>query len=420
MPGRVCIVRHGYFPMDVRVRRETSALVAAGFEVDIVCLRLPGQPWRESVDGATIYRVPVSHRRGSQRQYIARYAASLLLCALTASALHLWRRYDIVQINTMPDLMVCAGLIPKLLGARIVLDIHDLMPELYISKFGATRHSLLTRLIILQEGASIALADLVITATEEFRRILIGRHGREDIAVIMNCPDASILPRRAPSSVARALASRGDTRFVLVSHGVIVERLGYDTAIQAVARLRQDIPGIELRIIGAGEYTTVLERLAADLGVSAHVHFLGYAPLDLIPDLVADADLGIVANKRDGFADLLLPTKLLEYAWLGKPAVVSRTPTIVRYFDDSMVSYFTPGDADELADRILTLYRHPDQRLALATNASRFFHRYSWDKEKARYRDLLLDLLKPGQELNRGTGSIGQEQPPGTPGLLKG
>src|SRR5579884_3714558 len=219
MSGRICILRHGYFPMDVRVRRETNALIAAGFEVDIVCLRLPGQPWRESVDGATIYRVPVGHHRGRRRQYIARYAASLLLCALAASALHVWRRYDIVQINTMPDLMVFAALLPKLLGARIVLDIHDLMPELYISKFGATRRSLLTRLIILQEGASIALADRVITVTEEFRRILIGRHGREDIAVIMNCPDDSILPRRAPTPALPSPANGRSRRFVLVSHG---------------------------------------------------------------------------------------------------------------------------------------------------------------------------------------------------------
>lgn len=394
-PRRVCILRHGFYPSDVRVRREVNALVAAGFEVDIVALRRPGQLGKEEVNGATVYRIPVAHERSRHRlRYFFQYSASFALIAALASALYLRRHYDLVQVNTMPDFMAFAALVPKLLGARLVLDIHDLMPEIYMTKFQVPPSHPIVRLLKLQEGASMGLADQVITVIEELRQILVERHGQRDIPVIMNCPDGSVLPRRAPVPPSNAR----DDRFVLLSHGVIVERLGYDTAIRAVALVQERIPGIELRIVGPGVYAEELKTLAASLGVSSRVYFTGLVPLDQIPDLVAQADLGVVANKNDGSADIMLPTKLLEYAWLGKPAVVARTATIARYFDDTMVSYFTPGDVHQLADRILELYRHPEWRYALAVNAGRFFEEHNWAAEAARYCGLLETLgNRPGR-----------------------
>lgn len=420
MSGRICILRHGYYPMDVRVRRETNVLLAAGFDVDIVCLQLPGQPLKEEVGGATVYRLPLRHHRGGRLRYIAQYAASILLCALVASALHAWRRYDVVQINTMPDLMAFAALIPKLFGARTVLDMHDPMPELYMAKFGATASNLLARLLVLQEGASMRLADRIITVVDEVRSILVRRHHRDDIAVIMNCPDETLLPRWTSNSTAGRSGDDRNDRFVLISHGAVVERLGYDTAIQAMAILQEAVPGIELQIVGSGEYTEDLKRLAERLGVAGRVRFVGYVPQDQIPDLVANADVGVVANKRDGFADLCLPTKLLEYVWMGKPTVVARTPTIANYFDDDMVAYFTPGRADELADRILWLYQRPERRRTLVSNASRFFDRRSWVTEGIRYRDLLLDLLEESCGPRRDANTAQEDHAPRTVGASQG
>jgi glycosyltransferase involved in cell wall biosynthesis len=112
-------------------------------------------------------------------------------------------------------------------------------------------------------------------------------------------------------------------------------------------------------------------------------------------EFIDEADVGLVANKRDGFAELILPTKLLELVWMGKPVIAARTPTISHYFDASMLAFFEPGDERDLAARILELYHDPARRLDLAQNAIRFFDSRDWQTEGARYIDTLLDLLHP-------------------------
>jgi glycosyltransferase involved in cell wall biosynthesis len=393
MARRICIFRHNFYPIDVRVSRQATALLAAGFEVDVVCLREANEPSREHVRGVSIYRLPVTHRRASRARYVVEYLASFLAGMLTLSALFLRRRYDVVQVSNMPDFLVFAAIIPKLLGAKIVLDVLDSMPELYMAKYGVGEQHLMTRLIAWQEGISIRFADRVITVTDEFRKLFLRRHGRLDIPIILNLPDHTRLPRRMPNQ--ETFASNGhDDRFILIAHGVLLPRLGFDTMIRAVASIADEIPRLELRIVGSGQNEEELRALAVGLGVADRVKFLGFVQFDQLPGLLDDADVGLVANKRDGFAELLLPTKLLELVWMGKPVVAARTPTIAHYFDDSMLAFFEPDDDRDLAARIRDLYYDPALRFRLAHNASRFFDRHNWQSEGVRYSETLLELLR--------------------------
>ena len=79
---RSCMVVHEYYPRDFRVRRQARALAAAGWQVDIVCLRRPGQPAREQIDGLEVFRLPVHRHRGAPiAAYLAEYAAFASLAA---------------------------------------------------------------------------------------------------------------------------------------------------------------------------------------------------------------------------------------------------------------------------------------------------------------------------------------------------
>ncbi|MDI7278048.1 MAG: glycosyltransferase, partial [Anaerolineae bacterium] len=122
---RICIIRRSYYPAETHVRRNAESLAAAGYGVDVVCLRGPGEPAREVVDGVAVYRLPLQARRGALWLYAAEYAAFFVLAAAAVTWLHLRRRYAAIEADSMPDLLVFAGLVPRLLGARLVLYLFE-------------------------------------------------------------------------------------------------------------------------------------------------------------------------------------------------------------------------------------------------------------------------------------------------------
>jgi glycosyltransferase involved in cell wall biosynthesis len=382
------MVVHATYPDDTRVRREAEALVAAGWLVDVVCIRGAGEPARQEWNGVSIHRLPVRRHRGSGLLvYLAEYLWFFLLASARVAALHLGRRYDVVQAHNMPDFLVFTALLPRLLGARVVLDIHDLVPELYAARFaGSPRHPAirLTRWI---ERASIGFADQVITAGEPFRRRLLARGApAEKLTVIMNGADERLF-----RPIARPSAAAGE-RFTLVYHGGLFERYGLDIAIRAVSALRGPIPGVELRIYGEGEAAPALAALVAELGLEAHVRLCGFVPVDQIPPLIAQADLEVNPYRSNPFTDMLYPSKAFECLAIGVPVLAARTQAVAELFAGVDDMFFQPEDADDLAARVLALYREPERlgRLLAAEQAA--YAPYAWANQRQLYVGLLRGL----------------------------
>jgi glycosyltransferase involved in cell wall biosynthesis len=291
-----------------------------------------------------------------------------------------------VQVNTMPDHLVFAAAVPKLLGARVVLDMHEAMPELYASKFGASPQ--VVGLVAAVERASTRFADRVIVVSDPHREA-VARRGADaaKLTVVMNSADERIFRRPASNS-------RGERGIVLVSHGTLVERYGFDTAILAMEILRDRVPGARLLIVGDGEHAPALRRLAADCDVVDRVDFLGRRPLDEIPRYLARASFGLVSNRLDEFTDLVVPTKLMEYVAMGLPSIVARSRAVEAYFDDSSVQFFAPGDPVDLARAVAELAADPDRASAMATSATRTFLRAnSWSAMRSTYGGLIGELM---------------------------
>jgi glycosyltransferase involved in cell wall biosynthesis len=108
-----------------------------------------------------------------------------------------------------------------------------------------------------------------------------------------------------------------------------------------------------------------------------------------LPQLILEGDIGVVPNRFDVFTDGILPTKLMEYAALGIPAVVSRTTATTAYFDESMVRYVPPGDVDALVAALGELVADPEARQTLARNAQSFTEEHRWGAEADRYVDIV-------------------------------
>lgn len=390
---RHCMVVHARYPIwEPRVQREAEALIDAGYEVDVICLRHTEEPTRELVRGVDVYRLPVSRRKG--RGVIVQFFEYLVffcLVFLRLTFLHFRRHYSAVQVHNPPDFLVLAALIPSLMGAKVILDLHDLMPEFYASRFNSAMDGWSVRLVRWQEWFACRFASHVITVTEPWRQTLIQRGLSADkCTVVMNVADStifrSVLPNVRPSK---------NGRFLMIYHGNISQRYGLDLALRAIAQIRDNLPDIHLTIHGVGAYLDQLQRLTHELELEEQVYFsTEYMPIEELPTLISSADVGLVPYRRDVFTDGILPTKLMEYAALGIPAIVVRTPTIAAYFDETMVEFFTAEDVQELADHIQNLYHNRLRLEELANNIRMFNQRYNWEIQKARYLDLVHGLTR--------------------------
>jgi len=389
------MVVHARYPIgETRVEREARALVDHGYEVDVICLRAEQESARETIDGINIYRLPVKRRKG--RGLIAQlleYLAFFVFASLKLIALHRQRHYHVVQAHNLPDWLVFVGLIPRLTGARVILDLHDLMPEFYAARFNRGMDSWPVRLLCWQERASCRFADHVITVTEAWRETLIQRGvPPSQVSVVMNVADNHVFFHTKQEE---QLAPRnGHLR--LLYHGNVTHRYGIDMAIRAVSLAREQVPGIHLHIHGWGDARQALIDLTSELGLKGHVSFSTQSLLTSeLPNLIRKADVCLVPYRRDIFTDGILPTKLMEYSALGMPVIAARTTAIQAYFDDTMVEFFEPGNVDDLARCITRLYHNPDRMAALAQGSQEFNRRYNWAKISEEYVSLV-DQLRTG------------------------
>jgi glycosyltransferase involved in cell wall biosynthesis len=388
--ARVCLIRQGYHPLDTRVRREIDALTAAGHAVDVICVRRPGQRYHERIGRVTVRRLPLSARRtDGALGYVLRYAVFALSAGALAAALGIRRRWDVVQVNSMPDMLVFAAVVPRLLGARVLLDLHECMPEFFQVKFGVGPDHPAVRLVAALEQASIRFADRVITCTEPMKAAFVARGARADcIDVVLNASDETIF-----DAALHPPAPRSDDRFTLICHGAIERSYGHDTLVRAAALLRDEIAGLRVEIYGDGTYRDELRRLGAELGLDGALWVSdGWVPIEQLVAAIAAADAGVVAMRRDAFRDLTHCNKMFDFIAMRRPALVSRTRAVEEYFGDDAFALFEAGDVEDLARAIRRL--HTDRALGarLVARAAETSAAYGWERQRTIYQRIVAEL----------------------------
>ena len=172
---RVAMVTYSPYPDDPRPRRSIDALRGEGMTVDLICLAQGNSQKRETSAGLTVLRVPMKHRRGGKLTYAWQYGSFILISALVFAWRSLARRYDLVYVHNMPDILVLSALVPKALGAKVILDLHDPMPELMTTIFNLHQDSFSVRLIRRMEKWSIARTNLVVTVNLACKHIFSAR-----------------------------------------------------------------------------------------------------------------------------------------------------------------------------------------------------------------------------------------------------
>ena len=402
---RVCMLSYSFYETDNRVRRYAEALVKQGCSVDAISLRREdSQPDQEVIGGVTVRRI--QKRRKDEK---SSFQHLLRLCRFWFRSADLLRRsqsgenYDLVHVHNPPDFMAFAACFPKWRGAKIILDIHDAVPELYGNKFRSAAVKAIVGALKWVEKLSMRFADHVIVSNHLWHETIVARSVPvEKTSVFINHVDPAIFYPQA--------RTRKDGIFTIVFPGSLSWHQGLDIAIKAVAKVRHELPSVQMHIYGSGHAKDDLVTLAKCLQLEEQVQFREVVPLDRVAEIMANADLGIVPKRADSFGNEAYSTKIMEFMSQGVPVIVSRTKIDSYYFDDSVVCFFEPENVDDLAESILRLARDQEYRDMLSRNALAFADRNSWDRKKNEYLSLV-DTLVAGTLKARTNPSSTSEDP---------
>lgn len=392
---RAAMVTFSPYPFDPRPRRAVTALRDEGMSVDLICLADEESPRREKHDGLEIIRVPIKHHRGGALSYLYQYSAFVLVSACLLAKRSLARRYDLVYVHNMPDILVVSALVPKALGATVILDLHDPMPELMTTIYNLRGNSMSVRLIRWLEKWSMRRADLVLTVNVACKRIFTQRScPSQKIGVVMNSPAEEIFSLRAPA-LRDSQGDAGPKPLVIMYHGSLVERNGLDVAVEALAELRRTVPNVELRIYGPATpfLARVLERVG-QMGLQEHVQYLGPKSLESLVPEIASCDVGIIPNHRNAFTEINTPTRIFEYLALGKPVIAPRTSGIQDYFSPESLLFFESGDYRELARRLEEVSEHPALAIETARRGQQVYLAHRWRQERQTLVNLVSGLFE--------------------------
>jgi glycosyltransferase involved in cell wall biosynthesis len=378
-----CMVSHSYYSSDARIKNYVRALLKEGYEIDVFAL---GDD--DFVTGVNFIRIQDRYYGENALRFIFSYLSFFIktFCLLTRGFLK--KRYRFIHVHNMPNFLVFVAIIPKLLGAKVILDVHDTMPEHYATRYEIDLDHPLIKCLAAEELLSGAFADLIITTNDLHKLTLISRgHEEKKLAVIMNLGNECVFfPRQKAEN--HPIISNNLT---LAYHGTIAHRLGIDLIVEAIYRVHEECPDLYLILIGDGEFMPKIKSLIQTYKIEDRVTLAGWVPVEDVPESLAYADIGIIGNRRytEVQHNWMLPVKMLEYAAMEMPTIAPRLKIIRSYFDDTNAIFYDPDNVEDLVSCIKKLYFNRSIINVLKPGLRKFNNKYNWAMMEKKYLNLI-------------------------------
>lgn len=378
---KICMIVQEHYPKDVRVRKEAQSLVVRGHKVWVIALRTNEEPVHEIVNGVSVHRVGFPKQRGSVLRYLIEYGVFFLAAMFRLNVLDMQEGFDVVHVNTLPDFLVFAAVVQKVKRKRIILDMHEIMPEFFMSKFQVGSRHAAVRCLRFLERVSLRFADHVLTVNEPIKQIFQKRAiPDKPIAVVMNTVSAATVTNNG---------KRLHRGFNCVYHGTVTDIYGLDIAIRGFAKVSCKYSDMVFHIFGDGPSLRSLKELVDALNLQGSVIFHGSVPYEEMMQELGAMDLGILAIRKDVFLNLSFSNKLAEYIFLKIPVVSSDLDTVRFYLDDESLTYFDAGDVNDLGSKIELAYLNRAAMQSKAENACKAIQRFDWDSMAEQYLSIV-------------------------------
>ncbi|HEV7610112.1 MAG TPA: glycosyltransferase family 4 protein [Steroidobacteraceae bacterium] len=369
-------------PFDRRVWQEARTLSAAGYLVSIICPKAPGyEKGFEQIDGIDIHRHRLPAEADGALGYALEYSVALAMEFWLSLKIFFGRGFDVIHACNPPDTIFIIGAFYKLFGKKYVFDHHDINPELYEAKFG--KRGFGRSLLVALERMSFRTANLVISTNESYRRIAIGRGGKnpKDVFVVRSGPDLTRIKQ-----VPAVPALKKGRRYLVGYVGVMGKQEGIDLLLQAVQFIVKHLSrtDIQFGLVGGGTELPAMRELAKQLGVAEYVTFTGRAPDAELLEMLNTADICVNPDRANDMNDRSTMNKIMEYMALGKP-VVQFDLTEGRVSAGDASWYARPNDVADLAQKMVSLLADESQRIHMgAIGRERVERVLSWQHEAPR------------------------------------
>lgn len=397
-PAHTCMLTYSFFERDNRVSRYAKTLSERGDIVDVLSI---DEDSRMPAEGSPTNSIRIHHLQKRQRDerhvldFIIRIASFCWKAQRKLARLGKLRNFDLVHVHNVPDFLIFSTITPRLRGAKLILDLHDLLPEFYQSKFKSRSDSLVIRALKVCERICCRFADHVIVSNHIWREKVALRSADPDrCSAFVNHVDQELFQPRPPGFRNNPL--------VAVFPGGMYHHQGLHVAVRAFAALAKESIPVELHIVGDGPEKKNLAELTRELGAEKVVRFFPPVPLRAVADLLSHADIGVVPKLADGFGNEAYSTKIMEFMAAGLPVVASETLIDRHYFGDGYVHFFKSGNPDDMARAIKDVIQNHDLRQRLVVRGLEYSRRENWSTKSKEYLEIVDKLIQEKIERDSG------------------
>jgi glycosyltransferase involved in cell wall biosynthesis len=373
----VIVVENLPAPLDRRVWQESQALRDAGYQVTVICPKMRGfNASAENIDGIQIYRHWITDEAGGFVGFIGEYAS-----ALWGEFWLLWKVWfkqgmDVIHLCNPPDLLFLVAIPFRLLGVKVLYDVHDLWPEMFEAKFN--RRGWFYSMVRLAEKCTYKLANAVLATNETVKHVAMTRGGKSDsdVTVVRTAPMFGNIDVDPDPSLKKG------KQFLVGYIGVMGNADGVDYLVRAADHLvhvlkREDT---HFLIMGSGAEYDNLVRLRDELGLQSYVDLPGRVTNEFLFTALKTMDVGAACDPKNSYNDGCTMNKTLEYMAFGKPQVLFDIIEGRASAQESAL-YVKENSAEKFAEALVELLDDPERREQMgAFGKKRLFEELNWER----------------------------------------
>ena len=381
MRNKIAVVAYTTFSTDTRVQKEAYAALEAGYELDIYTLEDKHVTDYSSFN--FIRSNIVQYKGHSKFKYVFSYVKFFFYCLLFLTTNVFSKKYKFIHVHNMPNFLVFSAIIPKIFGAKILLDIHDLMPEIFSVKFRIPLNHWLIKMLYLEERFSANFANEIIS-TNSFHTKRFYENGIRNIRIteIINVADENIFYPPTDKEYTQS-------ELLIAYPSTLAKRLGIDDLLDAIEYLTKKGLNVRLNIYGDGEYrddiTKRIHEKKLESVVSLSDSFIGLKTLSAELD---NAHIGVIPLPSNVSNDIAMPVKIYEYFAKKVCVVATDLPLMKSCFNNSVV-FYKQGSSADLSATIEKLYNDREIIKKYAEKGYSKFSNQTWSYYKSKYQSLL-------------------------------